>query len=277
MVLTIFVIHKEHLYKSTLYKKDGNKIVGTKMEPLSYLEKKRKGEEGEIMRRVSFAILMVVLIFVAAGIASATTFRHTVNVSGDGIVAVHKRVCVDNLTTQFSHHGCGDYSIDQVLDSSSTAITLNENYAVMNYKPKMLQAGISIPGEGLKFKDDLCIKNREVGAAMTVQYTYADSITKETMSRVSYTPLAELDIQSRVTGTAYIGVLLKDPDDPHETQVHVSEDYMGTFNLLRWLEIKDIKKSASSGSDETDEDWLLCPSNGTYPETGWEWCPTSSP
>ncbi|HID20576.1 MAG TPA: hypothetical protein EYP28_06550 [Methanophagales archaeon] len=236
------------------------------------------------MKKVSILVTvsMVALIFAAAGIASAITFRHTLAVSGDGLVAVNKEVSTGNLTTQFNQHGCGNYSIKQVLDYStrkkntSISITLEED-AAMAYKPETLQAGMPIPGDGLKFRDDLCIKNRHIGATMSVAYTYADSIIKETRSEVSYLPAAELDIQSRVTGAAHVGVLLKDPNDPYETRVHVSEDYIGTFYLLKWLEIKDEKKPKSETENETEDYWLVCPSNGTYPETGWEWCPTSNP
>ena len=92
---------------------------------------------------------------------------------------------------------------------------------------------------------------------MRERYLYVDSITKEVDSKLICMPafcvdknedginetaikgygLAEFNIQSQVTGAAHIGALLKDPKDLHVTLVRVSDDYIGTFEIVKELDM----------------------------------------
>jgi hypothetical protein len=254
-------------------------------------------------------ISMVVLIFAAVGIASAVTFNSTSTVHGDGFVSVTEELTAGNLTMRFTQHGCGNYGVEQKVEyliepgvnetyknytkKVEIASIFFEEDATLTYVPKTLQFGMTIPGDVLKFKEDLCIKNYQIGAAMRELYLYVDSLTKEVDSKLICMPaycedtnedginetarkgygLAELNTQSQVTGAAHIGVLLKKPEDPHVTLVRVSDDYIGTFKIVKELEIEDSK---SIECPDDPESWLACPSicyPGTDWEMDWKWCP----
>ncbi|HID20575.1 MAG TPA: hypothetical protein EYP28_06545 [Methanophagales archaeon] len=271
--------------------------------------KKKKMKEVSILVTVS----MVALIFAAAGIASAVTFKQTSTVIGDGVIAVHEELTAGNLKTQFTQHGCGNYNVEQVVDYKLEPV-MNESYkfypkkaqnasitfkeeATLTFIPETLQLGMTIPGDVLKFKEELCIKNYQIGAAMRERYLYVDTLTKETESELVCEPaccvdenedginetaiygfgIAELNTKSQVSGAAHIGVLLKKPEDPHVTLVRVSDDYTGTFEIVKWLEIKDAKKLKCPEDNETVYGWLDCPSICPQPETYWEWCPGDCP
>jgi hypothetical protein len=267
------------------------------------------------MKKVSIVAgisMVVVLIFAAAGIASAVTFNSTSTVHGDGFVAICEELTAGNLKTQFTQHGCGNYDVEQVVNYKIEP-AINETYkyypknaeytsiffeedATLTHAPETLHFGMTIPGDVLKFKEDLCIKNYQIGAAMRELYLYVDSLTKEVDSKLICMPaycedtnedginetarggygLAELNTQSQVTGAAHIGVLLKKPEDPHVTLVRVSDDYIGTFEIVKELEIRD-EKSIKCPDDELVYGWLDCPSICPRPETYWEWCPGDCP
>jgi hypothetical protein len=260
---------------------------------------------------IGVAIAIVTLLFAGTGIALAGTeniddvyFYQESMVEGTGLVMVDKDVNTvpgdlnHNLETNLHIHGCGDYEVDQrlkvVIVSSYTSngtfrrpvsksITLCED-AEMTFKPVALTSGsmtLIDDDTSVKWKEDLCIKNYQIGTAMRAKYTDADYIKKTIESNVTcvapYTEdkdtkeclikdnketvvqgygLAKMDILSTVSGASHIGVVVKDGIDPHITRIRVSEDYIGNFTIEKNMKVKILKRAIAPADDVC---WLPCP------------------
>jgi hypothetical protein len=201
------------------------------------------------------------------------------------------------LETNLHIHGCGDYEVDQVLKvvtvsnystpsgklnrPVSQSITLCED-AEMTFKPVALTSGsmtLIDDDTSVKWKEDLCIKNYQIGTAMRAKYTDADYIKKTIESNVTCVEayrinneaypgdpieetavdgygIAKMDILSTVSGASHIGVVVKDRYDPRITRIRVSEDYIGNFTIEKNMKVKVIKHEYA-GKD--DKEWLPCP------------------
>ncbi|MBE9594592.1 MAG: hypothetical protein IMF19_14060, partial [Proteobacteria bacterium] len=131
------------------------------------------------------------------------------------------------------------------------------------------------------WKEDLCIKNYQIGTAMRAKYTDADYIKKSIDSKVfcinpkredkdtkdclikdnreTEVPgygIAKMNILSTVSGASHVGVVVKDIVDHHITKIRVSEDYIGNFNMTKHMEVKMLKHV---GAPSDDICWLPCP------------------
>jgi hypothetical protein len=256
---------------------------------------------------VGLAISIVVVLFAAMGIASAVFTQDSI-VSGTGLVMIDKDFNTapgdlnHNLVTRIHTHGCGDYDADQVVTlevidvygSTGTFTRHNRSsidfceQAEMTYEPMTLTSGsmVLIDEESApKWKQDLCIKNYQIGTAMTARYMNADYISKDIVSTVSCIEpycinsradpwshretavpgvgLAKLDILSTVTGKSHVGVVsygvpvlgISRPI----AAIRVSEDYIGNFTMEKHMKVKiDKVPVPPCGSD--DNEWLVCPS-----------------
>ena len=233
-----------------------------------------------------------------------------------------------NLETTLHIHGCGDYEVDQTLKAVvvskyatlggawtrapgpaavpvwrppgtwlrdvSQSIDYCED-AMMTFKPITIQSGsmtLIDDDTSIKWKEDLCIKNHQIGTAMRAKYTDADYIKKTIESNVSCVEpyrrnnegwpnptweesvsgcgIAKMDILSTVSGASHIGVVVKDitsksarglNGDPHTTILRVSEDYIGNFTIDKHMKVK-MNKPWGAGKD--DKEWLPCPWGETF-------------
>ena len=158
--------------------------------------------------------------------------------------------------------------------------------AEMTFKPVTIQSGsmtLIDDDTSVKWKEDLCIKNYQIGTAMRAKYTDADYIKKTIESNVTCVQpyrrnkgsvsgygIAKMDILSTVSGTSHIGVVVKDITIqtrrsplaapvviPRTTILRVSEDYIGNFTIDKHMKVKMNKPGPLGGID--DEDWLPCP------------------
>lgn len=229
-----------------------------------------------------------------------------------------------NLETNLHIHGCGDYEVDQTLKVVivSKYATLGEAWtpgwmawtpggwvpsgtflrdvsqsidycedAEMTFKPVTIQSGsmtLIDDKSSVKWKEDLCIKNHQIGTAMRAKYTDADYIKKTIESNVSCVEpyrknnegwpdpiweeavsgcgIAKMDILSTVSGASHIGVVVKDITsqtlraplgNPHTTILRVSEDYIGNFTIDKHMTVKMNKPGQPADLD--DQEWLPCP------------------
>jgi len=276
-------------------------------------------EKGNIS--IGVAIAIVALMFAGTGIALAGEenvedfyFYQDSMVEGTGLVMVDKDINTapwnpsQNLETNLHIHGCGDYEVDQTLKA-----VIVENYytpngtwnrdvsqsidycedAMMTFRPVALTSGsmtLIDDESSILWKEDLCIKNHQIGTAMRARYTDASYIKKTIVSNVSCVEpykvnedktdknkevavsgcgIAEMDILSTVSGASHIGVVVKDisnqtlreyfrggADNPHKTILRVSEDYIGNFNITKHMKVKMNKPF---GADKDAEGWLVCP------------------
>ena len=258
---------------------------------------------------IGVAIAIVALLFAGTGIALAVKvnvddlyFYQESMVEGTGLVMVDKDVSTmpwnpaHNLETNLHIHGCGDYEVDQVLkvvtvrkyDTSTGNYTRNVSQSIdycedaeMTFKPVSLTSGsmtLIDDESSIKWKEDLCIKNYQIGTAMRAKYTDADYIKKTIVSNVTCVEsfnvsekcdpwnnkeavvpgygVAKMDILSTVSGASHVGVVVKDILDPHITMIRVSEDYIGNFTIEKNMKVKKVKLWTSKADDE---DWLPCP------------------
>jgi hypothetical protein len=246
-------------------------------------------------------------------------------VEGTGLVMVDKDISTapwnpaQNLETNLHIHGCGDYEVDQTLKAVivSKYATLGGAYgpgnafkpsgtflrdvsqsieycedAEMTFKPVSITSGsmtLIDDESSVKWKEDLCIKNHQIGTAMRAKYTDADYIKKTIESNVSCVEpyrknnegypdptfeesvsgcgIAKMDILSTVSGASHIGVVVKDissqtlraryGSNAHTTIIRVSEDYIGNFTIDKHMKVK-MNKPGGDGDDD-DEEWLPCP------------------
>jgi hypothetical protein len=248
---------------------------------------------------VIVAVVVVTLMFMATGAASGqavvwthgpSTFTQESEVSGTGLVMVNKDVntfpnCyTENLATRLHVHGVGEYEACQDLSAinegnlagKTQEITLKEE-AMMIYEPQTLTVGsMTLIDEETspKWKEALCIKNYQIGTAMTEMYTNADYIEKCTESKVKCVEpklgpedcegakedidgygLACLSIESKVDGAAHIGAVVKDTGDQRTTIIKISEDYIGNFTICKKMTMNETKDT----SDVDKKTWLECP------------------
>lgn len=275
---------------------------------------------------IGVAIAIVAFLFAGTGIALAGTvdvediyFYQESMVEGTGLVMVDKDISTmpwnpaHNLETNLHIHGCGDYEVDQVLKAVivSNYYTPNGTWnrdvrqsieysedAEMTFKPVALTSGsmtLIDDESSILWKEDLCIKNYQIGTAMRAKYTDASYIKKTIESNVSCVEpyrvnetethlgesnpetavagygIAKMDILSTVSGASHIGVVVKDItsntyirgsySDPHTTILRVSEDYIGNFTIEKHLKVKMNKPGISV---DDDEEWLPCPWDGDW-------------
>ncbi len=271
---------------------------------------------------IGVAIAIVALLFAGTGIALAgyetiedVYFYQDSMVEGTGLVMVDKDISTSltpwnwdslhDLETNLHIHGCGDYEVDQTLKlvlasnystpsgkwnrSVSQSIEYCED-AMMTFKPVALTSGsmtLIDDDTSVKWKEDLCIKNYQIGTAMRAKYTDADYIKKTIESNVSCVEpylinneaypgdptyetavsgcgIAKMDILSTVSGASHIGVVVKGTNSPsrglsadsHTTIIRVSEDYIGNFTIDKHMKVK-MNKPWDAGKD--DKEWLPCP------------------
>lgn len=268
---------------------------------------------------IGLAIAIVALLFV--GTSNVLAGEENINdvyfyqesmVEGTGLVMVDKDISTapwvpaHNLETNLHIHGCGDYEVDQVLKAVivssyytpngtfnrdvSQSITCSED-AEMTFKPVALTSGsmtLIDDESSILWKEDLCIKNHQIGTAMRAKYTDASYIKKTIESNVSCVEpylinnetyrgesnydtavsgcgIAQMDILSTVSGASHIGVVVKDITsqslrspyvNPHTTILRVSEDYIGNFTIEKNMKVK-MNKPGTSDKDKAD--WLPCP------------------
>jgi len=262
---------------------------------------------------IGVAIAIVALLFAGTGIALAGDeniddfyFQQESMVVGTGLVMVDKDISTmpwnpsHNLETNLHIHGCGDYEVDQTLKavivrnyytpngtfnrSVSQSIDYCED-AMMTFKPVTIQSGsmtLIDDESSVKWKEDLCIKNYQIGTSMRALYTDADYIKKSILSNVSCVEpynystgcdpakdtavsgcgIAKMDILSTVDGASHVGVVVKDILDPKITVLRVSEDYIGNFTIDKHMKVKMNKQPWGAGKD--DKDWLPCPWGETF-------------
>jgi hypothetical protein len=256
---------------------------------------------------IGVAITIVALLFAATGIASAQFTQESI-VSGTGLVMIDKDFNTDpgdrneSLATRVHTHGCGDYDADQTVTVEvlwragracgtfgpwgvrrvSSTIEYCEQ-AEMTHEPMTLTSGsmVLIDEESApKWKQDLCIKNYQIGTAMTARFMDADYIKKDIKSKVTCVEafcadregdpciketavrgfgLATLDIQSTVSGRSHVGVVSYGGPvlaRPTAAVVRVSEDYIGNFTMEKHLKVNETKSIICVD----DVDWLGCPS-----------------
>jgi len=167
--------------------------------------------------------------------------------------------------------------------------------AEMTFKPVTIQSGsmtLIDDDTSVKWKEDLCIKNHQIGTAMRAKYTDADYIKKTIESNVTCVEpyrtnnqvypedpifegsvsgygIAKMDILSTVSGTSHIGVVVKDTSsqtrrrvvapirNAHTTILRVSEDYIGNFTIDKHMTVK-MNKPGPIGNRDVAE-WLPCP------------------
>ncbi len=261
---------------------------------------------------IGVAIAIVALLFAGTGIALAADFDDVYfyqesMVEGTGLVMVDKDINTvpgpgyplypsHNLETNLHIHGCGDYEVDQVLKVVTVLnytqkgnrtiirpVTQSIDYcedAEMTFKPVALTSGsmtLIDDESSVKWKEDLCIKNYQIGTAMRAKYTDADYIKKTIVSNVTCVEpyivdkkcdpwdhketavhgygIAKMDILSTVSGASHIGVIVKDRN-PHITKIRVSEDYIGNFTIEKNMKVR-IDKPGFAIDD--GKDWLPCP------------------
>jgi hypothetical protein len=256
---------------------------------------------------VGVAITIVVLLFAATGIASATFTQDSI-VSGTGLVMIDKDLNTDpgdlnnSLSTRLHTHGCGVYDADQTVtvDVVSEIRRVPPDYgpylirrvsstidyceqAEMTYEPMTLTSGsmVLIDEESApKWKQDLCIKNYQIGTAMTARFMDADYIKKDIKSNVTCIEalcahrmgspgiretavpglgLAKLDILSTVSGRSHVGVVSYGAPfilRPTAADIRVSEDYIGNFTMEKHLKMDAVKPRIC----DDDGGWLGCPS-----------------
>lgn len=252
---------------------------------------------------VGLAITIVAVLFATAGIASATFTQDSI-VTGTGLVMVDKDLnthpgdLANNLVTRLHTHGCGEYDAEQVVtldvidDYWSSGAFKRENrssidlceQAEMTYEPITLTSGSMVLTDeerAPKWKQDLCIKNYQIGTAMTARFMDADYIQKDIISNVSCIEpyevnvvkedpskekgihgvgLVKLDIQSTVSGKSHVGVVSYGVPVPAITRppaIRVSEDYIGNFTMEKHLKV-ELTKLPSPTPDKVG--WLPCPS-----------------
>lgn len=237
-------------------------------------------------------ISIVALVSTAIGFASAT-FTHESMVSGTGLVMVDNEMNTapgnlsENLKNTLHLHGCGEYNMghlakQEILKKSgklvSETITLDED-ATMTYKPVTLKSGSMVlinEKTAPMWKEDLCLKNYQIGTAMRVSYMTADYIRKDTKSNVTCVEpkcvdekgepkikekcvdgvgVVEFEILSTVSGASHVGVLIKGYEKGAET-IRVSEDYLGNFTIQKSLKTKEDKKKECK---KDKNQWLGCP------------------
>jgi hypothetical protein len=210
----------------------------------------------------------------------------------------------NSLSTRLHTHGCGVYDADQTVtvDVVSRAGRLCGEYgawvlpprrvsstidyceqAEMTYEPMTLTSGsmVLIDEESApKWKQDLCIKNYQIGTAMTVRFMDADYIKKDIKSNVTCVEafcadrrgdpcvketavpgfgLATLDILSTVSGRSHVGVVSYGAPfilRPTAADIRVSEDYIGNFTMEKHLKMDAVKPRIC----DDDGGWLGCPS-----------------
>jgi hypothetical protein len=150
----------------------------------------------------------------------------------------------------------------------------------MTFKPVALTSGsmtLIDDESSIKWKEDLCIKNYQIGTAMRAKYTDADYIKKTIESNVTCVEpyrvdvdkwddnketavhgygVAKMDILSTVSGASHIGVVVKNGGDPHKTMIRVSEDYIGNFTIEKNMKVKMLKYIVAP---DDGKDWLPCP------------------
>jgi hypothetical protein len=241
------------------------------------------------MRKASIVVTIsiVALVSAATGFASAT-FTHESMVSGTGLVMVDNEMNTaprnfsKNLKITLHVHGCGEYDTGQLAKQEivkkygklvSETITLEED-VTMTHKQVTLKSGSMVlinEETAPMWKEDLCIKNYQIGTAMRELYTTADYIKKNTKSNVSCLEpkcvdekgdpkikekcvhgvgVIELDILSTVSGASHVGVLIKGSKKDAET-IRVSEDYLGNFTIQKTLKTKEDKKKRMQNRHRT--------------------------
>jgi hypothetical protein len=155
------------------------------------------------------AIAIVALLFAGTGIALAgdenvdvVYFYQDSMVVGTGLVMVDKDISTapwdpdHNLETNLHIHGCGDYEVDQTLkvaivknyETPSGEFNRNVSQSIdycedaeMTFRPVALTSGsmtLIDDESSILWKEDLCIKNHQIGTAMRAKYTDADYIKK---------------------------------------------------------------------------------------------------
>ena len=167
--------------------------------------------------------------------------------------------------------------------------------AEMTFKPVTIQSGsmtLIDDDTSVKWKEDLCIKNHQIGTAMRAKYTDADYIKKTIESNVTCVApyrrnnegwpddtweeevhgygVAKMDILSTVSGASHIGVVVKDITirtlrsplaapvvNEHTTILRVSEDYIGNFTIDKHMTVKMNKPAPDANRD--GREWLPCP------------------
>lgn len=242
-------------------------------------------------------LVLVLLVLVALmGIASAdcaagnsaacdlpdyAQFKMTSEVQGDGLVVADRYVklfspddfcadpdecCVDPFGNpgqqlKMHTHGSGSYQemsdVNYMLDDNEATLTFNDSATMM-----LAAAAVPTQAVNVEWKEDICLKDYQVGAAMRERYYAAESVQKNTKggitsvaSTASVTGYGEIwmNTDSSFTGWGHFGVLATNKETDF---VDVDEDYFGTYQMKKSAYMKVPKAPACPPTPP--EDWLPC-------------------
>ncbi len=223
-------------------------------------------------------------------------FKMTSQVQGDGLVVADRDIkmpspdyinktgtifcCVDangnpGQQLKMHTHGTGRYQ-----ENSDVSYNLNDNVAklafndsaTMTHAATSLDVQQKVQNVDVQWKEDICMKDYQIGVAMRERYYAAESVGKTTTGDITSVATdrsatasnqgygsMNMSVESNFNGWGHFGVLAT---DSKTTFVDVSEDYFGNYTMKKTASIKVPKGPYTY---IPTEDWLPC----NNPE---EWC-----
>ena len=231
---------------------------------------------------------------------SYAIFKMTSQVQGDGLVVADRDIkmyspdefvyskgkiktkycCIDangnpGQQLKMHTHGTGSYEetsdVSYNLNNTVAKLAFNDS-ATMTRAATSLDVQQKVQNVDVQWKEDICMKDYQIGVAMRERYYAAESVTKTTKGDITSvatkTNASEtntgygsmnMSVDSNFNGWGHFGVLAT---NSKTTFVDVSEDYFGSYTMKKTASIKVPKKPYKH---KPTEDWLPCDN----PE---EWC-----
>ena len=223
---------------------------------------------------------------------SYATFKMTSQVQGDGLVVADRDLkvaspdyidtngtrfcCVDTegnpgQQLKMHTHGTGSYEetsdVSYNLNGKTAKLAFNDS-ATMTRAATSLDVQQTVQNVDVQWKEDICMKDYQIGVAMRERYYAAESVTKTTKGDITSVATdrsatesnqgygsMNMSVDSSFTGWGHFGVVAKDGKVKGTTFIDVSEDYFGTYQMKKTASIK-VPKAPYTYTPT--EDWLTC-------------------
>ncbi len=191
----------------------------------------------------------------------AYSLRNSVTLSCDELdpesaYATTKVSGVPGTSLGITESGSGVYSSDEILDLQTKNRTIIlEKTTHAEYKPTSFNFSDSFSVNFTnKWKQDICSRNMEIGAAIHKKISDATYIDDETISRVDKDKSVML-FDSSFNGSMYIGARTK--------ETAISETYIGEFDVLQTIHIGKGPIPTPMPTPTPTPIWLPCPFNAS--------------